>query len=165
MAETAQDGWGTEAARSDHSERGDWKKSLAYAHFHWGHFFSCILDLNRTLFWWWYCILLKLYSTLHTFFWSKTWSYKRNTILPTSRPPQTYNCDSLLDVPNVKDVSSKWERSNTSPDIYYMYCNQMEATHSSQYPVIEVTPVPHKKCLPLPSMATGLCCLQQQTLG
>lgn len=32
----------------------------------------------------------------------------------------TQNCDSVLDVSDVKDVSAKWERSNMSPDIYYM---------------------------------------------
>lgn len=42
----------------------------------------------------------------------------------------------------------------------------MEATHSSQHHVTEVTPVPHKKWLPLPSMGTGLdWCLQRPTFG
>lgn len=78
--------------------------------------------------------------------------------------PHSHNHESLLDVSNVKDVSAKWERSNMSADIYYMCWNQMEATHSSQQRVTEVTPVPHKKQLPLPSMGTGLdWCLQRPT--
>lgn len=81
------------------------------------------------------------------------------------QPPlhATSNHGSLLDVPDMKDVSAKWERSNTSPDIYYMCWNQMEGTHSSQHRVTAVTPVPHKKRLSSPSVNAGLgWCLQQQ---
>ena len=72
----------------------------------------------------------------------------------------------LLDLHLVKDVSGKWERSNTSPEIYCVYRKQMEATHSSRGAVTAVTPVAHKKVLSPPSMPTGLGrCLQQPTLG
>jgi len=39
---------------------------------------------------------------------------------------------SFLDIPKEKDVPGKWERSNMSRAIYYMYCNQMEVTHPSR---------------------------------
>lgn len=72
---------------------------------------------------------------------------------------------SLLDIPDVKDVAAKWERSNMNTDIYYMCWNQMEAKHSSQHHVTEVTPAPHEKPVPLPSVSAGLCrCLQQPGL-
>lgn len=51
-----------------------------------------------------------------------------------------------------------------SPDIYYMCRNQMEAPHSSQQRVTEVTCLPHEKRLPLPSMNAGLSIHNEQTL-
>lgn len=79
--------------------------------------------------------------------------------------PHSHSHHSFLDVSNVKDVSAKWERSNTSPEIYYMCWNQMESAHSSQQRVTAVTPAQHKKQSPLPSMGTGLdWCLQPPTL-
>lgn len=56
-------------------------------------------------------------------------------------PPPPPNGESLLDIPKEKererDRSNKWERSNVSPAIYYIYCNQMEVTHPSKhFPVL-----------------------------
>lgn len=46
--------------------------------------------------------------------------------------PLTVMDSSLLDIPKDKDVPGKWERSNMSTAIYYIYCNQMEVTHPSR---------------------------------
>lgn len=71
-----------------------------------------------------------------------------------------HNCESPLDVPKVKDVSGKWERSNTSMDIYYMHCNQMEAAHPSNRAVTLVTNVSHKNTLPCTTTLTAARCLK-----